>query len=80
MAYSHDSGEHRGWVKSLACRLRSDGVEVCLDDWDVALAGNLALYMERLATTSRESMSGIKLASLALIVAGVVGLNIAGAH
>lgn len=27
-----------------------------------------------------ESMSGIKIASLALIVAGVVGLNIAGAH
>lgn len=27
-----------------------------------------------------ESMSGIKIASLALIVVGVVGLNVAGAH
>ncbi|SRX96095.1 hypothetical protein [Pelodictyon phaeoclathratiforme BU-1] [Mycobacterium shimoidei] len=49
MSYSHDSEEHRDWVLQLSHRLRSNGVDVCLDRWNVSLGGNLAHYMERAA-------------------------------
>lgn len=49
MSYSHDSEEHKDWVLKLAHRLRSNGVDVCLDRWDVAVGGNLAHFMERAA-------------------------------
>ncbi len=49
MSYSHDDDEHSDWVLQLASRLRGDGVDVCLDRWDVTLGGNLAHFMERTA-------------------------------
>lgn len=49
MSYSHDDDEHRDWVLQLATRLRGNGVDVCLDRWNVSLGGNLAHYMERAA-------------------------------
>ena len=49
MSYSHDNDEHSDWVMQLSSRLRGDGVNVCLDRWDVTLGGNLAHYMERAA-------------------------------
>lgn len=49
LSYSHDNDEHRDWVLQLAYRLRGNGVDVCLDRWDVALGGNLSLFMERAA-------------------------------
>jgi hypothetical protein len=49
MSYSHDSEEHCDWVLQLSHRLRSNGVDVCLDRWNVSLGGNLAHYMERAA-------------------------------
>ncbi|TDZ77383.1 SEFIR domain protein [Mycobacteroides salmoniphilum] len=49
MSYSHDDEEHRDWVLQLSTRLRSNGVDVCLDRWNVSLGGNLAHYMERAA-------------------------------
>ncbi|MBI3217678.1 MAG: toll/interleukin-1 receptor domain-containing protein [Mycobacterium sp.] len=49
MSYSHDDDEHRDWVLQLAYRLRGNGVDVCLDRWDVALGGNLTHFMERAA-------------------------------
>lgn len=49
MSYSHDDDEHRDWVLQLASRLRGNGVDVCLDRWDVTLGGNLAHFMERTA-------------------------------
>lgn len=52
MSYSHDDDEHSDWVLALASRLRSNGVDVCLDRWDVALGGNLARFMERAADDS----------------------------
>lgn len=51
MSYSHDSEEHRNWVAALAERLRANGVDVCLDRWDVTLGGNLTYFMERTANT-----------------------------
>lgn len=50
MSYSHESNEHRDWVLALATRLRGNGVDVCLDRWDVTLGGNLALFIERAAS------------------------------
>lgn len=49
MSYSHDDDRHRDWVLQLASRLRGNGVDVCLDRWDVTLGGNLAHFMERTA-------------------------------
>jgi TIR domain len=49
MSYSHDDDEHCDWVLQLSSRLRGNGVDVCLDRWDVTLGGNLAHYMERAA-------------------------------
>ena len=43
MSYSHESNEHRDWVLALATRLRGNGVDVCLDRWDVTLGETLAL-------------------------------------
>ncbi|MGB3893688.1 MAG: toll/interleukin-1 receptor domain-containing protein [Mycolicibacter sinensis] len=49
MSYSHDDDEHQDWVLQLAYRLRGNGVDVCLDRWDVGLGGNLSHFMERAA-------------------------------
>jgi hypothetical protein len=49
MSYSHDGDEHQDWVLQLSSRLRGNGVDVCLDRWDVTLGGNLAHFMERAA-------------------------------
>ncbi|BBY44266.1 hypothetical protein MCEL_25610 [Mycolicibacterium celeriflavum] len=50
MSYSHDGEEHEDWILKLATRLRGNGVDVCLDRWDVTLGGNLSLFMERAAS------------------------------
>lgn len=39
MSYSHDDEAHRAWVLQLSTRLRSNGVDVCLDRWNVTLGG-----------------------------------------
>lgn len=41
----HDA--HRRWVHDLAVRLRSDGIEAMLDQWDVAPGDQLPQYMEQ---------------------------------
>jgi hypothetical protein len=46
ISYSHDDAEHQEWVYSLACKLRNNGVDVILDQWDLALGSNLANFME----------------------------------
>ncbi len=47
MSYSHDSEEHKEWVLQLATRLRSNGVDVLLDRWNVKLGSDLAAFMEQ---------------------------------
>ena len=34
ISYSHDSPEHRRWVSELGAKLRRNGVDVILDQWD----------------------------------------------
>jgi hypothetical protein len=46
-SYSHDSGEHKNWVLLLAARLRSNGVDAVLDQWNLTLGSDLASFMER---------------------------------
>ena len=46
ISYSHDNGCHKKWVCDLATRLRRDGVDVILDQWDLNLGSNLARFME----------------------------------
>ncbi len=47
VSYSHDSEEHRNWVLQLATRLRSNGVDVILDRWNLDLGQDVASFMEK---------------------------------
>lgn len=47
ISYSHDSDDHKDWVLQLATRLRSNGVNVLLDRWNLKLGQDLAAFMER---------------------------------
>jgi formylglycine-generating enzyme required for sulfatase activity len=47
VSYSWESETHKLWVQELAVRLRLDGVEVLLDQWELAPGDQLALFMER---------------------------------
>ena len=52
ISYSWDDVSHKNWVKELATRLRKDGVDVKLDQWDVSLGDSITEFME---TAIRES-------------------------
>lgn len=47
ISYSWDSDAHRSWVRDLAARLRSDGIDVMLDQWNLDPGNGLAEFMER---------------------------------
>lgn len=47
ISYSHDSQEHKLWVLGLATRLRNNGVDVILDQWDLGPGGDLPHFMEQ---------------------------------
>lgn len=47
VSYSHDNEEHKDWVLQLATRLRSNGVNIILDRWNLTLGSDLASFMER---------------------------------
>nr|WP_136252754.1 toll/interleukin-1 receptor domain-containing protein [Ningiella ruwaisensis] len=54
VSYSHDSEAHKNWVLQLATRLRSNGVNILLDRWNLKLGSDLASFMERgLSSSSR---------------------------
>ncbi|MCX5971931.1 MAG: toll/interleukin-1 receptor domain-containing protein [Coprothermobacterota bacterium] len=46
MSYSWDDDAHREWVRSLAERLRGDGVETILDQWALVPGDQLPKFME----------------------------------
>jgi len=46
LSYSHDSREHRAWIRDFAARLRSDGVETVLDQWELVPGDQVAQFME----------------------------------
>ena len=47
ITYSWDDQEHKEWVKSLATKLRSDGIDVKLDVWEAIPGDQLPKFMER---------------------------------
>ncbi|MEM8973282.1 MAG: TIR domain-containing protein [Pseudomonadota bacterium] len=52
ISYSHDTEKHKTWVRCLAERLMESGIDVLLDQFDVALGSNLPLFMEKGLTES----------------------------
>jgi hypothetical protein len=46
ISYSWDTDEHKAWVRELATRLRSDGVDVTLDQWHAIPGDQLPHFME----------------------------------
>ena len=46
ISYSHDSDIHKQWVLKLATNLRSHGVNVILDQWDLQIGSDLRFFME----------------------------------
>lgn len=52
ISYSHDSDEHKAWVLQLATRLRSQGVNIILDQWNLKLGSDLASFMEQGLTSA----------------------------
>ena len=46
ISYSHDSPEHKRWVSELAARLRYNGIDAILDQWDLGPGDDITLFME----------------------------------
>ena len=53
ISYSWDNEIHKEWVRSLAGRLRKDGVNVTLDRWHTAPGDQLPAFMERAIRDNR---------------------------
>ena len=47
ISYSHDSPEHKRWVSELGAKLRHDGVDAILDQWDLGPGDDVTQFMER---------------------------------
>lgn len=52
VSYSHDSQDHKKWVLDLATRLRNNGVDAILDQWDLKPGDDLPHFMEQGLTTA----------------------------
>lgn len=50
ISYSWSSPEHQDWVIDLATKLRSDGVDVILDKWDLKDGQDAHAFMEKMVT------------------------------
>ena len=46
ISYSWDSEAHKLWVRELATRLRTSGVDITLDQWHLAPGDQLPQFME----------------------------------
>src|ERR1700676_3462170 len=47
ISFSHDSSAHKDWVLKLASDLRAKGVDVVLDQWDLAAGQDVSMFMQR---------------------------------
>ncbi len=52
ISYSHDSAEHKEWVLDFATTLRSRGVDIVLDLWELKPGDDLPQFMETQLETS----------------------------
>ena len=46
ISYSHDSPEHKRWVSELGAKLRHNGIDAILDQWDLGPGEDITLFME----------------------------------
>ena len=46
ISYSHDSPAHKQWVLELGVKLRHNGVDVVLDQWDLNPGGDMTRFMD----------------------------------
>ena len=46
ISYSYDSSDHKLWVSELAEKLRSNGVDAILDQWELTMDEDLTQFME----------------------------------
>ena len=46
ISYSHDSPEHKQWVSELGAKLRHNGVDAILDQWDLGPGDDVTRFME----------------------------------
>lgn len=53
VSYSHDSEEHKVWVKNLCTKLQKNGVDATLDQWDLRLGMDQTVFMEGLRSSDR---------------------------
>ena len=53
VSYSYDSEEHKDWIKNLCTKLRKNGVDVILDQWDLHLGMDRTVFMEELKDSDR---------------------------
>jgi hypothetical protein len=47
VSYSWESDKHKHWVRELATRLRTDGIDVTLDQWDLVPGDQVPEFMEK---------------------------------
>ena len=47
ISYSHDSDEHKKWVRDFATALRNVGVDVILDQWEIGPGDDVPKFMEQ---------------------------------
>ena len=47
ISYSHDSEEHKKWVRELATALRNVGIDVILDQWEIGPGDDVPKFMEQ---------------------------------
>jgi hypothetical protein len=47
ISYSHDNKPHKAWVLQLATRLRLNGIDVILDQWNLTIGKDVAYFMEQ---------------------------------
>jgi TIR domain len=47
ISYSHDSDEHKKWVRDFATALRDVGVDVILDQWKIGPGDDVPKFMEQ---------------------------------
>lgn len=50
ISYAWESDEHRSWVRRFATRLRADGIDASLDQWDLEPGDNRFQFMEKIAS------------------------------
>lgn len=53
ISYAWTSEDHKAWVRSLAERLRDDGIDATLDQWDLKPGHDAIAFMEQIVTDTQ---------------------------